>query len=68
MINRNLLALSLALVLGTTISTAYADDDRPVIHGSSKEHHNVKQEGAKVTASPTRNSLTMLIACLVVSR
>jgi hypothetical protein len=68
MINRSLFALSLALALGATISTAYADYDHPVVHGSSKVHHDVKQDVAKVTATPTRSSLAMLIACLVVSR
>jgi UDP-N-acetylglucosamine enolpyruvyl transferase len=50
------------------MSTANADSDHPVIHGSPKVHGNVKRDGAKVAATPARNSLAMLIACLVVSR
>ena len=70
MITKNLLALSLAAVLGLGVMpAAYADFDHPVSHDSQKVHHDTKQDSAtKIAASPARSTFGMLIVCLIASR
>ena len=68
MITKNLLVIAFAAVAGVSMSTAYADYDRSVLHGTLKVHHVTKHDDAKVAAKPLMSSLSLLIACLVVSR